>query len=743
MVEVGLKLLVVIYSVFTRCFAVTHWVVTENGRIQAQLDSAFHLRRPYDLFALLEQESRVRAIDHLHHDLISRKAAIDRHWASLEGATDIETRFYSEDSDCIRAGRRLTDTDLYDSALGDLKERIRLEKFLPSSLIQDNYFKKPDCTKAARLDFSMRTFEHLKAMVERRNLSMSPELLVLQDLVVNGDINSFVHQISSSLQKNRTSWLHYNLAAAYWRAEGNAPKAIECARRAVHFSPRQYRDLALLTLGGTLHRSSHPAEAAIVMHAAVDHAPDKAWSHMALGNVYAVLGDYNRSATCFDNALKLRPSLKKALIYKHAVLCHYKLEKTLLQLHGSLQDIVAELHEYHNRQKQWLKYQEDAVWHQAPLELRLATADRQLLSSSKNRAPGRACLQKIVDGHAVLSCEVNAESQLIAQSVTLSLQMLLKNVELQVKLISKQMSANSPKTSWQESDAVSLLKDSPPLRVVETQKKKSKKTHSPSSTVPEIFEEQKRLRDKDCVAAAGHRIPISLPPVYLSPETKGFKPSKYLNSLIGLAPGREHSLPWYPPLCTISSVALTNDDGLYAPEIELKDELMKYVDRHNSIDAEVGQRIVTAIKEEVGPSWLLHVLAALYWRIKGNGRHALDCLTIALAASPHRVRDVSLVSQAAVLHQMGRAAEALHAASEALTVNSSEPTSNFMMAVILESKKNFTGAIYHLQQVLVHGPNSYLRGAATKFLHQTSCRFKFRSKDSSATASSTENRAAS
>lgn len=231
--------------------------------------------------------------------------------------------------------------------------------------------------------------------------------------------------------------------------------------------------------------------------------------------------------------------------------------------------------------------------------------------------------------------------------------------------------------------------------------------------------------------------------MYLSPETKGFKPTKYLNSRIGLTPGREHSLPWYPPICSVSSVALTNDDSLYPPEIELKNELMKYVERQNSIDAEVGQRIVTAIKEDVGPSWLLHVLAALYWRIKGNGRHALDCLTIALAVSPQRVRDVSLVSQAAVLHQMGRAAEALHAASEALAINSSEPTANFMMAVILESKKNFTGAIYHLQQVLVHGPNSYLRGAATKFLHHTSCRVKFRSKETSSSASSTENRAAS
>jgi hypothetical protein len=57
---------------------------------------------------------------------------------------------------------------------------------------------------------------------------------------------------------------------------------------------RQYRDLALLNLGAIFHRARFPAEAAIILHAAVDHAPLMASSHFLLGNVYAVLGDYNR-----------------------------------------------------------------------------------------------------------------------------------------------------------------------------------------------------------------------------------------------------------------------------------------------------------------------------------------------------------------------------------------------------------------------------------------------------------------
>ena len=40
-----------------------------------------------------------------------------------------------------------------------------------------------------------------------------------------------------SLQ-NRTSWVLYNMATFYWRIKGEAGQAIECARRALHFSPR-------------------------------------------------------------------------------------------------------------------------------------------------------------------------------------------------------------------------------------------------------------------------------------------------------------------------------------------------------------------------------------------------------------------------------------------------------------------------------------------------------------------------
>lgn len=96
---------------------------------------------------------------------------------------------------------------------------------------------------------------------------------------------------------------------------------------------REYRDIALLNLASIFHQARYPGEAAIILHAAVDHAPHQPANHFALGNVYAVLSDYNRSVACFDNFLKLRPGLQEAITSKFATICHRKLEKGLLDLH--------------------------------------------------------------------------------------------------------------------------------------------------------------------------------------------------------------------------------------------------------------------------------------------------------------------------------------------------------------------------------------------------------------------------
>ena len=91
------------------------------------------------------------------------------------------------------------------------------------------------------------------------------------------------------ITKNSSSWLLYTMASFYWRAVGNAGESVECLRRALHLTPYQYRHIPLVSMGNVLHRAKSSEEAAIVIHAAIDVAPDVTISHYTLGNIYAVI----------------------------------------------------------------------------------------------------------------------------------------------------------------------------------------------------------------------------------------------------------------------------------------------------------------------------------------------------------------------------------------------------------------------------------------------------------------------
>lgn len=111
----------------------------------------------------------------------------------------------------------------------------------------------------------------------------------------------------------------------------------------------------------------------------------------------------------------------------------------------SLQGILTELHDYHSLQEQWLRLQERLMWEQAPLEAKLVAYNPDTFSAMlANR--GQSCMQRTGDDGkpSVLSCDFNSDSQMMAHNlqidITLSLQMLLRNVESQAQKISEQMS---------------------------------------------------------------------------------------------------------------------------------------------------------------------------------------------------------------------------------------------------------------------------------------------------------------
>ncbi|KAL1122617.1 hypothetical protein AAG570_002944, partial [Ranatra chinensis] len=216
-----------------------------------------------------------------------------------------------------------------------------------------------DCGKVVPLEFSMATFPHLQVLSQPWNISWASEADLELPMTVN--------QISRGLARNRTSWFFHNLASLHWRKIGDGQRALDCAKRSLHFASRSFKDVPLLNLGVMLQRAQCSAEAAILLHSAVDHAPHRPQGHFVLANVYAVLGDYNRSIGCYDNALGLDPDWTQVKSTKHAVLCRKKLEQLFLQLNSFLQDIMTQLKDYSSVYERWLKTQEEVLKHKAPL----------------------------------------------------------------------------------------------------------------------------------------------------------------------------------------------------------------------------------------------------------------------------------------------------------------------------------------------------------------------------------------
>lgn len=95
----------------------------------------------------------------------------------------------------------------------------------------DKVFLQPDCTEYSELDFSMMTFPHLETLNKRENINLTVNS-------VPSERKPFEFDIHNMLKKNHSDWTAYNIAALYWRLAGNGTKALECARRAVYFSPR-------------------------------------------------------------------------------------------------------------------------------------------------------------------------------------------------------------------------------------------------------------------------------------------------------------------------------------------------------------------------------------------------------------------------------------------------------------------------------------------------------------------------
>jgi tetratricopeptide (TPR) repeat protein len=334
-----------VYALLPTSIAYTHWMVTEDG-LQHKEESFFALKRPHDLVAFLRQKNEGDRLENVRRKLLKQKQRIDANRPLYADDRLItEESFMKGDPSCRAAGQSLNQLDLYISTVLPLENKgIKTEDHVGSVPLNSRSLQ-PNCT-AKPLRFSIHSFEHLDGVAKRDVLPTAPEAALKSVLPLAENTVEFGLRISTALKKNQTSWVLLNLAAFYWRIKGQPKNAIECLRRALEYSPRHHRDIAMVSLGNILHRTRHHKDAVVVLEAALEISPDLNVIHFTLGNIYAHIGEYNKAEKCFEHTAKLKPFFEAARVRLHAVRCQRELEQTLDNQQNLLERALHELESY-------------------------------------------------------------------------------------------------------------------------------------------------------------------------------------------------------------------------------------------------------------------------------------------------------------------------------------------------------------------------------------------------------------
>ncbi|KAK9872108.1 hypothetical protein WA026_016152 [Henosepilachna vigintioctopunctata] len=689
----------------------THWVVTENGKIESNFDSPYSIRRPYDFLALLEQEERLTEISSLYTELLSSKKSIDRKLFKLKDISKIGNKL--DDYDCLTKGKTLSNVNFYSSLYMDGNNSNGLKIYLNEEKADIVEYKEPDCEKFSVLEFGKLQVDDLQSIKNYKNVNLVPDPNLKKTLGIPS-IKYFGHEISLALGLNKTSWIHYNLASLYWRISNNGPKAVQCSRRAIYFASEQYRDVALHMLAGILHQSRDSEDAAELVLAAIDLAPNQPIHFLALGNIYASLAEYNKSIIYYDKYLKIRPD-QDVIANKHAALCFWKLENDLWKLENEVADIqkffqgiLVDLQKYHDRQMYWLKLQERCMWEQTSFEKQLVGLKTQgvsMLLKSLNKS------------------EMNDFDQFDMQS-------LFSFIESETQQINRYLAkGKEPEEILRNKMAAPISEPSP-----DTSQEKIMDMKVPQEWKPQYFDDPNWPEKKECQK---WKLPLNMNenldlPVYLPFDEKIYSIKEILSTLIDIPLGVEHKLPWHPPVCDewdksdhrlIPTFEKSSVNELKTSEY-LKKHLLSYVNSGKAEEAEIGQRIVTAMEKKVAPSWILATLASLYWRVRGNHKKALNCLDFALKnVQQKEPNEIILISIASLAQELGYIEDSLKFALQAYNHNEADPSTNFLLALLHYKKNKPLMALFYIKNTLRTDKDFY-NGQAEMMLKLWSCRLK-------------------
>uniref|UniRef100_A0A4W5PYF8 Tetratricopeptide repeat domain 17 n=2 Tax=Hucho hucho TaxID=62062 RepID=A0A4W5PYF8_9TELE len=614
--------------------ATTHWVVTEDGKIQQQVDSPLNLKHPHDLVIFMRQETRVNYLKKLEKQLVAQKIHIEE---NEDRDTGLEQRHYKEDADCVTAKVPLGDLDLYDGTYISLESKdISPEDYVDFNSPLPPDLEKPDCARVFELPYSVHGFQHLRGVQERVNLT-SP-LLSKEDPIFGSlshklgrSMDEVGHRIHQGLLRNSSSWVLYNLASFYWRIKNEPRRAVDCVVRALHFSPRQHKDLSLVNMANILHRAHFSADAAIVAHAALDLTSDLLTSHYTLGNIYAV--SYSTTSRCTE----YNPgddTLKRFHLFPSWFLMEYTQDK---QNHRNLARTLNELKEYQKQHDHYLRQQEALDKYKLLQEEQILRNIIHETQMAKEAQLGNHQMCRLGQQQSSLFCPLDLPVRYHRGDLFEHIHYIQFGEEVSVAASVALVSEPSTNQTTSPHLHPSVSGDPEPAALWGHQA-------SPTEDIQRLLWPRRAdCADEFPVIPPAHLLPT----FYLPPETQG--PRLVLDT------GPQVSVLDTGP--RVSAL----DAG---PRVSALDAGPRVLLSRNNVHPPLLQASA--------PGWLLQNEAALFWRAKGNGTSSLQCLRHSLASAPPTQRHLPLVNAANLLLRHGLSAHARTLLEDALALNASE-----------------------------------------------------------------------
>lgn len=339
--------------------------------LKFQVDSIFYLRRPDDLVAFLNQFDYRQTINAINSQLLALQMEITD---KVQQSTFFQVEIMSH-TECL-IYYSIKEDEMY-STLKDKKyfNRINTKRMTTKSSESKRSDLNPLCDD---VPFSLSCFEHLNSMVNRKRLQMGAEL-PLHELDVMKE--NFVKMITFGLKQEPLSWKYPLLASYYWRAKGNAKRAIECARKAIYLSPRKYLDIPLLSLGTILQRANRSQDAVVVMQSAVRHAGDVFENQIAVGNALFMTSDFSGALAAYKNAVHLDEQfVNRVEFIQKSMTCFKNIKQKLKEFQSQVAEIFTLLANYKSNQTKLEDYLNRVLSEQVPIGKRLADPSYDIYS---------------------------------------------------------------------------------------------------------------------------------------------------------------------------------------------------------------------------------------------------------------------------------------------------------------------------------------------------------------------------